>query len=286
MKKLLYTLSLAALALAASPAARAQSVGIGTGATAPDASAALEVKSTTKGLLIPRMTAAQRTAIATTPPTGLMVYQTDGTAGFYYYNGTAWVAVSSPAVPAGGATGQVLSKNSGTDYDTRWLTPSSSSTFPSIELSTSVTSAQNMPNLAGSNTYTPLIFSSSNGTGAALTGGNTWNGSVFTVGSTGTGTYQITVHMTPAPPSNLGVHFFLDKNNAIGNATSTTAPYALSTYNLNASGGNLRFNSTISTVIYLAAGDQITFRAQSISTSTTSNTNPDGSNNIQIVRLK
>ena len=40
------------------------------------------------------MTSTQRTAISS-PATGLLVYQTDGTAGFYYYNGTAWTTVGS-----------------------------------------------------------------------------------------------------------------------------------------------------------------------------------------------
>ncbi|MBT4968512.1 MAG: hypothetical protein HOM80_05845, partial [Bacteroidetes bacterium] len=55
----------------------------------PDASAMLDVKATTKGLLIPRLTATQRGNISS-PANGLMVYQTDGTAGFYYYNGSTW----------------------------------------------------------------------------------------------------------------------------------------------------------------------------------------------------
>ena len=50
---------------------------IGIGTTTPDASTALEVVSTSKGVLIPRMTLAQKGAIAT-PATGLLVYQTDG----------------------------------------------------------------------------------------------------------------------------------------------------------------------------------------------------------------
>jgi hypothetical protein len=70
------------------------SVGIGT--TTPNASSLLEIKSTTKGLLISRMTKTQRDAI-TTPATGLMIYQTNSTPGFYFYNGTAWVAVSPKA---------------------------------------------------------------------------------------------------------------------------------------------------------------------------------------------
>ena len=82
MKKV-FTL-LAAVVLTASTYAQ---VGIGT--TDPNGSAALDITSTTKGLLIPRMLAGDRTAIDT-PATGLMVYQTDGTAGFYYYNGSSW----------------------------------------------------------------------------------------------------------------------------------------------------------------------------------------------------
>jgi hypothetical protein len=69
---------------------------VGVNTTTPDPSAALDVTSTDKGMLVPRMTEAQKTAIAT-PATGLLVYQTDATAGFYYYNGTAWVSFSSGA---------------------------------------------------------------------------------------------------------------------------------------------------------------------------------------------
>ena len=51
---------------------------VGIGTTTPVPSAALEIKDTTRGLLIPRMTMVQRNAIST-PATGLMVYQTDST---------------------------------------------------------------------------------------------------------------------------------------------------------------------------------------------------------------
>jgi len=60
------------------------------GVLSPSASALLDLTSTTKGILIPRMLAAAKTAIAS-PATGLLIYQTDGTAGFYYYTGSAWV---------------------------------------------------------------------------------------------------------------------------------------------------------------------------------------------------
>ena len=64
-------------------------VAINTTGNEPDNSAMLDVSSTTKGLLIPRMTEAQRTAIAL-PAKGLLVYQNDSTEGFYYYDGSAW----------------------------------------------------------------------------------------------------------------------------------------------------------------------------------------------------
>jgi len=80
---------LAALLLTATTYAQ---VGIGT--TSPDASSALDITSTTKGLLIPRMTIEQRNLISF-PAAGLMIYQTDGTVGFYYYNGSSWAEVAA-----------------------------------------------------------------------------------------------------------------------------------------------------------------------------------------------
>ena len=60
----------------------------------PDASSALDITSTTAGILIPRMTKTQRDAISS-PGTGLMIYQTDNTADFYYFNGSSWSQVGS-----------------------------------------------------------------------------------------------------------------------------------------------------------------------------------------------
>lgn len=89
--KSLITLSLlvSAAVLLNSNDATAQ-VGIGT--TSPHASAALEISSTNKGILVPRMSQSNRPG---SPATGLLIYQTDNTPGFYVYNGTGWVAVSS-----------------------------------------------------------------------------------------------------------------------------------------------------------------------------------------------
>lgn len=78
-------------------------------ATTRDASAVFQAQSTSQGMLTPRMTAAQRAAIPVSAArNGLLVYQTDDTAGFYYYTGTAWVLLANtttgapPTGPAGG----------------------------------------------------------------------------------------------------------------------------------------------------------------------------------------
>ena len=58
---------------------------VGIGTSTPDPSAALEVSSTSKGVLFPTMTKAQRDAIAS-PVAGLMIYQTDNTPGLRVYD--------------------------------------------------------------------------------------------------------------------------------------------------------------------------------------------------------
>ena len=68
-------------------------VAINNDGTAPDASAMLDVKSTTGGLLIPRMTAADRDNIAS-PATGLTVYVTDDNS-FYNFDGANWINLST-----------------------------------------------------------------------------------------------------------------------------------------------------------------------------------------------
>ena len=66
------------------------------GATTRDASAIFQAQSTSQGVLISRMTETQRTAInVSSTRNGLLVFQTDGTSGFYYYDGTEWLLFSA-----------------------------------------------------------------------------------------------------------------------------------------------------------------------------------------------
>jgi hypothetical protein len=92
----------------------AQGAAINTDGSSAHASAILDIKSTSKGLLIPRRTKAQRDAIVS-PAEGLFIYQTDNSPGFYLYNGTAW-----PSVPVMNNVWSV-SGNTGMDPATNYF---------------------------------------------------------------------------------------------------------------------------------------------------------------------
>ena len=72
---------------------------MGIGTSTPDPSSVLDLTATDKGLLVPRMDAVQRIAIAL-PATGLMVFDTDDNQ-FWYFDGTIWVQALGPQGPAG-----------------------------------------------------------------------------------------------------------------------------------------------------------------------------------------
>jgi hypothetical protein len=90
---------------------------VGIGTTTPSNSAALEVTSTSSGVLIPRMSLAQKNAIVS-PATGLLIYQNDGVSGFWYFNGTVWTTFSD--------TSWLTLGNSGTSPATNYLGTSDS----------------------------------------------------------------------------------------------------------------------------------------------------------------
>jgi len=88
-------------------------VAINTTGANPDNSAMLDISSSIKGLLIPRMTTAERTAIAS-PATGLLVF--DNTLSlFYYYDGAAWAPLSTAG------SGWSTTGNSGTVLGTHFI---------------------------------------------------------------------------------------------------------------------------------------------------------------------
>ena len=90
MKK---TFAFIALLLMLNFYSQAQSFAINTAGTAAHASAMLDVTSTTKGVLIPRLTTAQRTAIAS-PGKGLLVYDSTLKT-FYFHDGINWQQINA-----------------------------------------------------------------------------------------------------------------------------------------------------------------------------------------------
>jgi len=94
MKKLTIILAITLFSLLGNINAQ---VAVNTDGSSAHESAILDVKSTEKGILIPRMTKVQRDVISS-PETGLIIYQTDDTPGFYFYTGSAWVTVGTEAI--------------------------------------------------------------------------------------------------------------------------------------------------------------------------------------------
>ena len=90
MKAILTCLGLFALM---NVSAQSPGISINSDGSNADGSAILDVKSSSKGFLMPRMTEVQKNAVSN-PASGLMIFQTDGESGFYFYDGTSWSNLS------------------------------------------------------------------------------------------------------------------------------------------------------------------------------------------------
>jgi hypothetical protein len=94
MKKLF---TLGVLFVAGAAFAQTENVGIGT--TQPDKSAILDLSSSNKGFLLPRMSKSQRLGIVK-PAQGLQVFQTDEKSGLYMFNGNDWTNAANSVTAA------------------------------------------------------------------------------------------------------------------------------------------------------------------------------------------
>lgn len=133
---------------------------VGIGTALPNPSAMLDVESTTGGLLIPRMTLAEKNAIVS-PANGLLIYQTDATAGFWYFNGSIWTTFTAPT------TGWSIVGNSGI-IATNYLGTSDAQDFAIKTNNSEAVRVQQTTGNVGINTSNPTHKLHLNGTNPVL----------------------------------------------------------------------------------------------------------------------
>ena len=145
----------------------------------PDASSALDIQSTDGGILIPRMTQTQRNAISS-PATGLLIFQSDNTPGFYYYNGAAWIRI--------GRSGDdwSVTGNSGTSISTNFIGTTDNVDFATRTNNTERLRVESDGQIVIGNTYTAPI-----GTDKFVVRGNTTNWSAINGYSNVSGGYGV-----------------------------------------------------------------------------------------------
>jgi hypothetical protein len=175
---------------------------VGVGTSTPASSAQLEVSSTTKGFLPPRMTLAQKLAIAN-PAQGLIIYCTNcGTNGEpEYFNGTSWLNMS------GGAAGKA--------------TPTVNVTIGSYTYNGSAQGPNSATNTGTGSTYTYSY---------AGTGSTTYGPSATR--PTNAGSYTVTVSLAASSDGNYNAASTSATAFTIAKATPTVTP-TIGTYSYN-----------------------------------------------------
>ncbi|HMD00285.1 MAG TPA: hypothetical protein VKH37_09030, partial [Ferruginibacter sp.] len=167
----------------------AQSVGIASAAITPDASSLLELRSSSKGLLIPRLTTTERDAISS-PATGLQIYNTT-TNKFNYYNGSAWTVLF--------AGSSVVNTITGTSNR---ISIGGTSSDPTIDISSSYVGQSSITTLGtiGTGVWNGTLIDPTyggtginNGTKTITLGGNLVTSGAYATTLTVTGTTNATI---------------------------------------------------------------------------------------------
>lgn len=216
-----------------------QSVGIGT--ASPNINAALEISSSSKGVLIPRMDSVSRKNIPAV--NGMMVYDTD-TKCFWYHDGVRWVNMP----PKGNNTGDVLYWNgaawavlpAGSSGQYLSLTASGAPAWAPVNTggSSSNISTQNVSNIAPTTVQSGGIITSD--AGAAITArGVVWGTSP-----------NPTIALTTKTVDGTGIGSFV--SNPTGLAPATT--YYIRAYYTNANGTTYGNQVTFATISSFSIG--------------------------------
>ena len=173
---------------------------VGVGTSSPNASAQLDVSSTTKGFLPPRMTTAQRNAISN-PATGLIIFNTTSNALNIYFSG-AWFQLNSSAI-----TGSIAT-----------LVTASPTNNGSLESGSAASGVNSVVSYTGGNgeSHVGQVVSSTDVTGLTAT---------LTAGTFALGEGTLTYNITGTPASDGTASFALNIGGQTGSLTRTvTAP--------------------------------------------------------------
>ncbi len=216
----------------------AQSENVGIGTLKPDNSALLDLTSTSKGLLIPRMTLAQRSGI-NAPATGLIVYQIDFFSGFYFYDGEAWKGIYARNIDAASVNSDPFS-----------LAPTAESAGWSIRGNSGLNAEQNF---LGTKDTTALVFKVNNYRSGLIDfrSGNTYFG--YGAGYSSRGSNSIAIGAFALHDANVG-----QNNIAIGFQSLLRNQ----TGNENVAVGGNSLNSNISGSENVSIGSQAGLRSQ------------------------
>lgn len=232
-----------------------QSVGISTTGDPPDASAMLDITSTTRGLLIPRvaLTATNVAGPVTAPVTSLLVYNTATagtntalaiTPGYYYWSGSSWIRVTENGWKVGtaadatnpiGAAGSIgyfgTNTNSHVDLVTNDIVRGRLSNQGEFFIGTISPVIGNLMNVAGNSTFPFAIngYTSQNGSGVygKISSGTSTFGAVQGenggTNATGTGVRGISLNTTAGTG-------FTTPNTGVSGFATTAGTYKFGVY--------------------------------------------------------
>ena len=198
---------------------------VGIGIATPAASAQLDVSSTTKGFLPPRVTLTGTADVSTiaSPATGLFVYNTatagvspsNVTAGLYYYDGSKWQRIINQQPDATIEFNQLTPTTAGVVF-----TPNTPASKDYVYVS-SVDNSQWTYNGTTYLTYTPPASTAWNLAGGSTDAGSNKTGAISRTGNVGVGPTTPPIYggytsMAISNATNGGVLDFLNGSNRVG----------------------------------------------------------------------
>ena len=202
---------------------------VGNNSTSINASAALEIESTDKGFLLPRMTTAQRNAISS-PAEGLKIYNTESKCE-EYFNGTGWINSCTGSIsPSGGGN----ASSGGTAVVSSWTSTvgcsvgAGTNNSPAGVIRGGVNETM-VQGVAAPATATITLVANVTTAGTYTIFTNTINGVTFSAAGTFGATGNQTVTLTPSGTPTLAGNYMWATNltpsiNVYGSVITTSAP--------------------------------------------------------------